>query len=165
VDRTPEQFDRIVDEYIDYAYAVAYRLLCNTEDAQDAVQDTFIKLHSNFGRYNRQKNLKNWICTITLNSARDIYRRRKNHANPSIDAEFCADGKTHPEDGIINGLWARQMLASLPFNHRAVMVMFYIERLGVREIARKVKRPEVLVKVWLHRARTALAKRFGEQQE
>jgi RNA polymerase sigma-70 factor (ECF subfamily) len=164
VDQTPAQFDRIVDEYIDYVYAVAYRLLCNTEDAQDAVQDTFIKLHNNFGRYNREKNLKNWICTIALNSARDIYRRRKNHATPAINTEDCADDTTHPEDGAINRLWVRQMLASLSFNHRAVMVMFYLEHMPVRDIARRLKRPEVLVKVWLHRARVSLIKKFGEEK-
>jgi RNA polymerase sigma-70 factor (ECF subfamily) len=161
VDLTPEQFDRIVDEYVDYVYAIVYRVLCNTEDAQDAAQETFIKLFSNFGRYNREKNLKNWICTIALNSARDIYRKRKSHMNTAVDFENLTDNKTSTEDGVINTLLTRQMLESLPFNHRVVMVMFYIEHMPVEEIARTVKRSEVLVRVWLHRGRETLVKKFG----
>ncbi|MDD5673693.1 MAG: sigma-70 family RNA polymerase sigma factor [Chitinivibrionales bacterium] len=158
-----ESIENIIDNFIDYAYSIAYRILGNSADAEDAVQETFIKLHRNFKKYDKGKNLKNWVCTITLNCARDIYRKRRKQPDANLDEEVHGDIRAHSENGAVNKLWIQQMLKTLSFNQRTVMIMFYIQRMPVSEIAQVLRRPEVLIKVWLHRARTSLSAKFGDQ--
>jgi RNA polymerase sigma-70 factor (ECF subfamily) len=160
VDRIPLRFRDLVDTYMEYVYSLSYRILGNGDDAADAVQETFLKLFKNFGRIDREKSLRNWVCTIALNAARDIYRQRKRHAGAfPLDgnaAEREAGGVT-PESAVTAG----EVLKALPVKLRSAVVLFYIERMTIKEIARAAKISEPLVKIRLHRARKLLLKKFG----
>jgi len=70
-------FQQIVKEFTPMMYSIAYRLLGNKEESVDVVQDTFMKVYKNRERFSAEKNLKNWLYTITINTARDSYRKKK----------------------------------------------------------------------------------------
>lgn len=162
-----DTFNRIVKEYGGYVYTLCYRLLWDPQDAQDAAQETFLKLFQSWSRYNEAKGLKNWICTIALNAARDAYRNRKARRERT-----SADGniETAPDwrdtgRAIDNRLQVERLLAGLDLKSRSVIVLFYMEQMSIEEISRVMKRPEYLVKVWLYRARRAMLANAGGFEE
>ncbi|MDR1091315.1 MAG: sigma-70 family RNA polymerase sigma factor [Prevotella sp.] len=67
-------FEYIVAEYQQLVYTLAFRLLCNEADAQDATQDTFIKVWQNISQYRRQYKFSTWIYKIAGNVCYDYMR-------------------------------------------------------------------------------------------
>ncbi len=157
----PLLFSDIVRQYTDYVYGLSYRLLGDSEDAKDVTQEVFAKIHRYFDRIDPQKSLKNWVCTITVNSARDYYRSNARHKSACVFDESRGDGGNR-DDSVENRLMVETMLNALEGNYRTAIVLFYIEQKSIKEIAQIAKRPEPLIKVWLHRARKMLLNQFGK---
>jgi RNA polymerase sigma-70 factor (ECF subfamily) len=159
-----ESFRKVVFEYADYAYRVAYRLLANADDARDAVQETFIKLYRNFEKYDQRKSMKNWICTIEINTCRDMFRSRKRlyEAQEFNDDVMSDSGKA--STWIENRIFTEELLRSLDFKYRTVITLFYLEQKSVEEISTILRRPKTLVKVWLHRARNQILKNIAQME-
>jgi RNA polymerase sigma-70 factor (ECF subfamily) len=156
------RFSEIVRQFTPYVFSLTYRILGNADDAKDASQETFLKLYRNFERLDQERNLKNWLCTIAVNTSRDMYRgRRRRQGAGRVEGDEVADTATLP-DKTESRITAREVLNVLSVNHRTTMVLFYIEGKSVKEIAEMLGRPQVVVKVWLHRARKAILDKFGE---
>jgi RNA polymerase sigma-70 factor (ECF subfamily) len=162
-----KDFKGIVHEYGGYVHTLCYHLLWDRHDAEDAAQETFLKVFQNWSRYDKTKGLKNWICTIALNAARDIYRNRKlrrerTAADGSIET---APDRNDLESSIDDRQQIEYLLAELDMKSRSVIVLFYMEQMSIEEIARVLKKPGYLIKVWLHRARKAMLARAGGIEE
>lgn len=161
---SPERFNEVVRTYGGYVYTIAFHLLGNTADAEDAAQETFIKAYRRFDTFDEQRGLRNWLCTIALNTARDFYR--KSNRRP-VAALFDEEGAAVPDCGEVSSrigsrLDAGKMLSVLDIRYRSVVVLFYMEQCSVKEIASMVKKSESVVKVWLFRARKILMEKFGD---
>ena len=160
-------FNRIVHKYSGYVYTLCYRLLGDRRDAEDAAQETFIKVFQNWSRYNKAKGLKNWICTIALNTARDVYRNRKirrEHTTADGTIESVPDQKDAGRV-IDDRLQAEHLLTGLDLKSRSVIVLFYMEQMSIEEISRLMRKPGYLIKMWLHRARKTMLARAGGLEE
>lgn len=158
----PGLFAELVSKYTNYVYSLAYRLLGDRSDARDVAQEVFLKIYRNLGKLDDRKSVRNWVCTITINAARDYYRSHARHrAAVSFDetmyAGECGD---HPDTRLL----VDKMLGALEGNYRTAVVLFYLEQKSIKEIASLMARPEVLIKVWLHRARKMLLAKFGEER-
>ena len=84
-----DAFDELVEEYQSLVYALSYRILTDAEDAQDAAQETFLKIYRHFARFRGEASLKTWICRIAINQARSTerwWRRRQRGKTASLDA-------------------------------------------------------------------------------
>jgi RNA polymerase sigma-70 factor (ECF subfamily) len=162
-----DTFNRIVKEYSGYVYTLCFRLLWDPQDAQDAAQETFLKLFQNWSRYNDARGLKNWICTIALNAARDAYRNRKARKERITDDGNIDTAPDHTDTRrtIDNRLRVERLLAGLDMKSRSVIVLFYMEQMSIKEIARLMRRPSYLIKVWLYRARRAMLANAGGESE
>lgn len=158
-------FEEIVYEYTDYVYNLAYRLLGNREDAKDAVQETFLKLHKNLKQYDKNREFKNWICTIALNTSRDIYRARKRRGENFCMDEIDFSDHKNEGDKIQQQIDVQQFLSLLPLEYRSIMILFYMEEKTIKEIAGLLKIPLVLVKVRLYRARKMIVKNMQENKD
>jgi RNA polymerase sigma-70 factor (ECF subfamily) len=154
----PVSFEAIVNEYTDYVYNIAYRILGHAEDARDAVQETFIKLHRNLGKYDEKQGLKNWICTIALNASRDIYRSRKRGGVKVSLENFDVPDRSDESHDTEQKLHVEKILDRLPPDFRAIMLLFYMEEKSIKEIAAMLSIPAVLAKVRLYRARRSALK-------
>jgi RNA polymerase sigma factor (sigma-70 family) len=161
---SPERFNEVVRAYGGYVYTIAYNLLGNPADAEDAAQETFIKAYKRLDTFDEARGLKNWLCTIALNTARDFYRRsNRRAAAATIDEE----GAVVPDDGDFSSrigerLDAGKMLSALDMRYRSVVFLYYMEQCSVKEIAGMMKKSESVVKVWLFRARKILMEKFGD---
>ncbi len=163
LEASPENFPAIVNHYKGYVYTLAYRILANHTDAQEASQEAFIKVYNSLDRFDAAKGWKNWLCTITLNAARDFYRKKKREwqfTTGSVEAEKAADSR-EAIPGIDARIDVQKLLSVLDMKYRTVVVLFYIEQLEIKEIAQVLKKPQNLIKVWLFRARRQMLEKYG----
>jgi len=178
------EFARLVDTYSDVVYRLGMKMLNNAQDAEDILQETFIKVYKNISGFDGRSSLSTWIYRIATNEALMLIRRRK-HIEVSIDypinntkqdsesmqiVDFCC----LPEVELMTEearTYMDQAVAELPLNLRVVFLLRDIEGLSTRETSEVLDISETAVKTRLSRARMRLRQklslyyneRFGSQ--
>jgi len=165
-------FESLVSLYEGKLYSLAMSMLQQSEDAEDVVQNTFLKVMDSLPKLREDTAFGPWIRQIAGNFALQTLRRRRTRPTVSLDGmagatgsdelarpEFIAEWRNNPAELAqrreVRGLLA-QALAALPENYRVVFVMRDVNELSVRETAKALKLSEANVKVRLLRARLAL---------
>ena len=141
-----EAFRTLVERHSRYLFHIAYRLVANTEDAQDVVQDTWLKAHAQLGRFESRANVRTWLTRIAINCAIDhlrVARRREPACDPAtFEQEPAAAGwietaDAEPERLVFAGeIGARvdQTLTRLTALERAAFMLRHIEGMSISEI-------------------------------
>jgi RNA polymerase sigma-70 factor (ECF subfamily) len=168
-------FEEVLKRYELKVYNLTRGLLRHDEDAQDALQETFLSVFRNIGRFKGDSSLSTWIYRIAVNSALMKKRKgRREEKNVTIDEympEFDDTGHRvavvpdwHPavDQLLLNkelGSMLRQWIAELPKDYRTVFVLRDQEELGNEEVAAILGLSVAAVKSRLHRARLYLRER------
>jgi RNA polymerase sigma-70 factor, ECF subfamily len=165
----PQEIIRFVESYSPFIYRLALKIIGDTQDAEDILQETFIKALRNLPSFEGRSSLATWLHRITVNEALMQIRRQKNNL-VSLDEEPAGDeGSTEPlqivdwnhlpEEDLLS-VEARQHLdqaiGKLSPLLRVVFVLRDIEGLTVRETAEALNLTETAVKTRLLRARLRL---------
>lgn len=74
-----EAFRLLVEQHSHSIFRLAYRMTGNEHDAEDVVQETFLKAHRNLSRFEERANIKTWLYRIAVNCAHDLVRLRQRH--------------------------------------------------------------------------------------
>lgn len=161
-----ESFRRLVERYQRPLYWVARDILLDSEEARDVVQETFIRVHGAIERFDRSRDLMNWIFRIARNLAIDHYRRRRRRATPVEDfSRVGEDEATQPRAPIDLPDQVASVLAMLPVDYRLSLTLREFHGLTPREIARVTDCSYPTARWRLHRARAlfrqAWEERFG----
>lgn len=132
-----EAFAELVKNYSGMLYRICSRILCDPHEAEDAVQETFIRAWTHFYRYDRKYSLSTWFSTIACRLCYDILRKRKNRPAETLmsDPETCSDS----EDRLIWKESLKELLnvtESLSLKQRTIFVLHEIEGLDHEEISR-----------------------------
>lgn len=146
-------------------YRFCYRMLGNEEDAQDAAQETMVKVLRNLDRYRSDWRFSTWVFGIARNTCIDEHRRRKRRRS-TTEVEIVDPGASPFE------LTAREMsadrlheaLEQLPPLYREVLVLYHFEQLKYREIADLLDLPLGTVMNRIFRARQRLRTLYDEQE-
>jgi RNA polymerase sigma-70 factor, ECF subfamily len=161
-------FEAIVRAHTGRLMSVARRFLGNNEDAQDAVQDAFIRAFKAIHTFEARAQLHTWLHRILVNSALMKLRERRRRPTESIDdllPSYAADGHQAVasrdwSDAVLErketAALVRQAIAMLPDHYREVLVLRDIEEKDTAEAAEILGTSSNVVKVRLHRARQAL---------
>ena len=164
----PDAYETVVRIHGGRLLSVARRFLPNNEDAQDAVQEAFIKAFRAIGTFEERAQLHTWLHRILVNTALMKIRSRKRRPEESIDdllPTFHADGHQTTEsrdwsDAIFErketAAMVRLAIAQLPDLYRVVLTLRDIEERDTIETAAAIGTTTTVVKVRLHRARQAL---------
>ncbi|MDR0565873.1 MAG: RNA polymerase sigma factor [Prevotellaceae bacterium] len=152
-------FARIVQLYKDRMYGLALRIVRSPHDAEDLVQDAFVKAYENLHRFKGKSQLSTWLYSITYNAAISFTRKKRaastgaNRPDPScLPAPWQgSDGKREAQLRQLE-----QALERLRDDDRAIILLHYRQGCGVAEIAKIVGMSASNVKVRLHRARKKL---------
>jgi RNA polymerase sigma-70 factor (ECF subfamily) len=172
-------FAELVELYKDKIYHLGYRMLNQKQEAEDVVQETFLRVYMNLERYDENQKFSTWIYRIATNLCIDRLRKRK--PNYSIDAEMSDNDGTDwhailpsdeagPEDELILSETQqniRNAIQSLPDKYRTVVVLRYLHDMSLQEISDVLEMPVTTVKTRVHRGREFLRKKlepeFGDK--
>ena len=161
-------FESLVRTHGGRLLSVARRFLGTNEDAEDAVQETFIKAFKSIHTFEERAQLHTWLHRIVVNTALMKLRERRRKPQESIDdllPTFTEDGHQTTasrewSDALLErketASMVRQAIAMLPEQHRTVLVLRDIEERDTAETAAILGTSTTVVKVRLHRARQAL---------
>ena len=163
-------FSRLIDNYKNIVYNLAYRMSNNSQEAEDISQEAFLRAFQSLARFNPSYKFSTWLHQITLNIIRDRLKKKElNYVSldtpiETDDSEFYpqpADLTNNPEQIIAqkeNRQAIQQALHSLPLKYREVLVLRHLQDLSYIEIANILELPAGTVKIRLYRAREQLRK-------
>lgn len=132
---------------------IAHAQLNRPCDAEDAVQDTFIKAWLHSDELRDERIFESWLCRICRNTCIDFIRKQRQRRENPLTEEICP--VVHED--VLRRLWLESMLNNLTMRCRETMIAFYLEGLSVKETAIRYGRPEGTVKAQLYKARKTLA--------
>lgn len=165
-----QAFARLVEAYQTQVYNLAYRMLGNAQDAEDAAQETFLRAYSRLKSYDLERPFGSWLLAIAAHHCIDRLRRRR---FPSLSLDDLPPWRwlpadiPDPEESVLRQDRADQiqrLLDQLPADYRLAIVLRYWHDLSYREIAQATGSTESAVKSRLHRARRMLMEAAGKQQ-
>lgn len=161
---------------LDQLYATAYRFTGNAADAQDLLQDTFVRAFSSFHTFTPGTNLKAWMYRILQNTFINTYRRQQRRPQ-EVESENVTDwemyqASSHDPTGLrsaeaeaFNSLTDSvvvQALEEMPVTYREAVVLADVEGFSYQEIAEIMGTPPGTVMSRIHRGRAMLRKRLTD---
>ena len=147
-------------KYGDRVFSAAFSICRNREDADDVVQDTFLRYHIKNLQYMDETHLKAWLLRVAINRAKDITAAFWRRNRVSLEAYMEELEFTQPEDRSL----FRAVMA-LPEKYRLVLHLYYYEECSIREIASLLHTGEGTIKSRLSRGRTLLKTMLTEDLE
>ena len=128
-------FEFIYRQYGTRMKSIAYNHLGNVSDAEDAVQETFLKVHRAASTYNGESAFGTWLYRVLINTCYDALRRRQRRIQEApIDDVITTERATNSVDDA-KRMTLRKMLNELPEQRRSVFLLFEVEGLSHAEIA------------------------------
>jgi RNA polymerase sigma-70 factor (ECF subfamily) len=158
-------FTRLVEAYQNPVYNLAYRMLGNSVEAENAAQETFIRMYTKLDTYDPQRKFSSWLLAIASHYCVDLLRRRRMNYLSLDDlppmVELSMPKTAQPEQVVVREQDAsavQKLLEALPPNYRTPVVLRYWYDMSYREIAETMGVTESTIKTRLHRARAKLAR-------
>jgi RNA polymerase sigma-70 factor (ECF subfamily) len=162
-DGDPTAFEALVDRHYGDCLRYAFRMLGDRADAEEVVQDTFVRAYRSLRRYRERDQFRAWLLRILINRCRSraaALRRRLRH----LDA-FAASRDPVPAAPMPNGGFGRAVqraLAALPPDQREAFLLRHLEDLSYDEIARITGAGLSALRMRVKRAREKLAQLLEE---
>lgn len=160
-----EAIATLVNRYSGAVYNQAYRMLGSPQEAEDAVQEVFLRAYRRLDSYDPGRRLITWLLTIGSNYCIDRLRRRRLTWLTLDDVAFwLPSDESGPERSALlseRRAQVQQALQQLPEGYRSVTVLRYWHDLSYQEIAEALNLTEATVKTRLHRARKMLMEALG----
>jgi len=151
-------FRSIVETYQSYAYALAYRILAQQEDAEDVVQDAFLRVWRHAADYKPGIKFTTWLYSIVSNLCYDRLRmrQRQNEFSTAGEPENLSDTPLQGDaaGGLLHNI--HRVLRDLPHQQQMVFILRDLQDLSVKEVASILDISESAVKSNLHYARKQL---------
>jgi len=130
-----QAFAQLVELCYPRALRFALHMVGNREDAEEAVQDTFVRVYHHLGRFRDDGRFEPWLFRILANRCRTVLAKRRRHAEviqygdvPDHDAPTPVDGPDWMEE-------IHKVLATLPVGQREAFLLHHVEELAYEEIA------------------------------
>ncbi|HVL27612.1 MAG TPA: sigma-70 family RNA polymerase sigma factor [Acidimicrobiales bacterium] len=161
-DEVTPTWEEIARTYGRFLYSVAYRLTGNSDDAQDLVQETLLRVRKGLGGY-RPGSMEGWLSRIATNAFLDDVRRRRRRplellpeepdrvTPPARAADADLEAQVLPDD-------VQAALRRLPPEYRSAVVLSDVVGLSYQEISEALDVPVGTVRSRLHRGRALLKK-------
>ncbi len=163
-----ESFDLLYREYRPVILQIARKIMGNEQDAEDAVQEVFVRVFTKIGLLRGLASFSSWVRVLAVNVCRDMLRKKDRHPAESFEA-LCAAGETRmnkkvlsisqQEEELIMGELLENLhekIGGLKREYQKLIILRYIDGLSYRKIAQLLGCSQTLVKSRLHLARKHL---------
>lgn len=171
-----DAFNRLISGYREKIYRLALKLTGNRHDAEDVMQETFLKAVDNLDKFRSEASFGTWLYTIAMNvfraetvSAKKMELKPiedylpEGHSHGDIERLYeWGDPHDHYEQKEIRNL-IQTALAEMPYKYSMPFVLRYMEELPVNEVARIMNLSVAAAKSRILRARLALREYLSEQ--
>jgi RNA polymerase sigma-70 factor (ECF subfamily) len=153
-----EAFDLLVRRYLPKARVIARRLMQNPEDADDLVQDAFLRALERIATFDISRAFEPWFTRLLVNLGLDWRRKQMVRRTESHDPERFAGGSRPDRDAERSELRSslQEALGKLPDRQRLIVTLFEVDGRSTEEVAEMLKVSQVTVRWHLHQARKAL---------
>jgi RNA polymerase sigma-70 factor (ECF subfamily) len=128
-------FEDIYRQHGDRMKSIAYNHLGSISDAEDAVQETFLKIHRSASTYNGESAFTTWLYRILINTCYDALRRRQRRIQEAPIDDVITTSRAGQNVDDAKRMMLRKMLDELPEQRRTVFLLFEVEGLTHAEIA------------------------------
>lgn len=159
-------FDELTERHLDAAYGLAFALLGSPDDAEDCVQDSFIRALERLDQCRTPERFRAWLLRIVRNRALNMKRRGRVRAAVPLDGLSLASDREDPERDAERGRVRERLvgaLALLTEGQRTVVVLHDLEGWRHTEIAELLNIRTGASRALLFKARRALRKVLGGQ--
>jgi RNA polymerase sigma-70 factor (ECF subfamily) len=152
LDGDVEAYARLVDRHFDRCARIAFRIVGNREDAEEALQDAFLRAYKALGDYEERERFSAWLTRIVVNQCRTVLARTRRREAMFLDLD--------PRDLSFAATWAEEehsgpdlerALAQLPAAQREALVLRYADDLTYGEMARITGAGESALKMRVQR--------------
>ena len=155
----------LVNRHKDLAFTLAYRLLNNREDAEEVVQDAFVKAYRNLQGFRLDSRFSTWFFRIVYNTAISKKRLKKTDFRYTDELSFVkepSESLEHSSDSYEEkGFMLEKALQKLPEDERALITLYYLNESSVEDIHTITGLTKSNIKVKLFRARKKLQELVG----
>lgn len=145
-DGDSDAFRSLVDRHSRYVFNLAYRLTGSAQDAEDVVQDTFLKAYRQLSRFEARSDFRTWLHRIAVNRAIDLIRSRRHrelgHDPEDLDQAFASpapDGEAAGPERLLMSVEIRtrvsEGMSRLTASERLAFTLRHVEGLPIREVA------------------------------
>ena len=158
---TKDYISDLLDKYSDMVLRIAYTYLKNRADAEDIVQDVFLRIIDKKPSFNDESHEKSWLIRATINMCKNKVNMFWNKNKCSIDdvQEFAVSDKYNTDTSVF------QAVMALGEKYRVVVYMYYYEGYSTPEIADVIGNNETTIRSLLHRARNKLKDMLKEDYD
>ena len=150
-----EAYRQLIEEYGNKLLRTCYLILKDKEEAEDVVQETFIKVFNKIDTFKEQSGFYTWIYAIAINLTRDRMRMKQDFLE--LKDEWIGNDNVESLVEInIDRELLRKEIFSLNSLYREVLVLFYFDELSIKEISSLLNEKEGTIKSKLSRGRNIL---------
>lgn len=151
--------EQVFNHYCRLLYKISVIMLCNEQDALDAVQETFLRYLLRNKEFENEDHEKFWLTKVNINICKNMLRFKKMH--PSVQYEsIAAHIHSSEETGLMDSLM------TLKTRDKEILLLYYIEGYSCKEIAGMKHMTEGTVRKQLERARKRLKNKYvGEERQ
>ena len=166
------QYALIMSRYSDKAYSLSLRILGNAQDAEEALQDAFIRAYNSLSKFEGRSKFSTWFYRIVYNTCITKLNQRSNDVERieyNDDLQYSGDGYPDAASGDIpyetrdTIAFVKKVILELPKKYATILTLFYLEDLTHDEICDVLQIPLGTVKVHLHRTQTLLKERLSKE--
>lgn len=147
--RSTYSIDEIIDLYSTLIYRLCILYLKNIPDAEDAFQNTFVKLYTKAPLFDDKEHIKAWLITVCQNECKGILRSFWHRRVDSINDTLVTVTDEHDKDTLV-------CLMKLPLKYKTVLYLHYYEGYKISELSQILKLKESTIKTQLKRGRSLL---------
>lgn len=154
-----QDYTRAVDTYADSVYRVAYSYTYIKADAEDVLQNVFLKLFQSRQNFNSEEHLKQWLIRVAVNECHNLHRSfwKRNVIHMEEIEKSARDFLAEDEIDLHNAL------LQLPSEYRVIIHMYYYEGYKTKEISKILNVKEATVRTRLARGRDRLRELLKEE--
>ena len=161
--KNTDEFKYIYDTYFNMIYRICLIYLSDITEAEDVVQETFLKLFNSKSIFNSEEHVKAWLITVSKNLCKDMLKNfwKSRRVDMEKISKLVDQNSDDMKDPSLK--YAVEELLKLPQKYKIVIYLFYYEEYYIKDISKILEIKESTIQTQLSRARRLLEKNIKER--